>query len=370
MSVRGGFRTSVQRAFGLSVREALRTSVRKVRDVGSTFALVGAMIACTSAENGRTMDPAPTNGSGVAPAGEAKLAPTSESGLAPASESQIAPKIAFDSKRAWDHLQKQVSFGPRPSGTPAINETRTYIIGQLKASGIESKEQMFIGMTPLGDVSMANVIATIPGKRPERIVLASHFDTKLYREFRFVGANDGASSTAALLELGRVLAARRNAGQNEFTIELLFLDGEEARMTEWQGLDNTYGSRHYVEAARKAKTLASLKAMVLLDMIGDRDLQIRRDANSTPWLVDTIWAAAAKLGHAGTFSNELTTIEDDHIPFLRAGVPAVDIIDLDNPTWHTPQDTVEFVSARSLQIVGDVVLAAIPEIEKRLASPR
>jgi glutaminyl-peptide cyclotransferase len=103
-------------------------------------------------------------------------------------------------------------------------------------------------------------------------------------------------------------------------------------------------------------------------MIGDRDLKSRRDANSTPWLVDSLWAAAAKLGHSGTFSNELTTIEDDHVPFLRAGVPAVDIIDLENPTWHTPQDTLDFVSARSLQIVGDVVLAALPDIEKRFAA--
>jgi glutaminyl-peptide cyclotransferase len=291
-------------------------------------------------------------------------APSNPGTVAPSQPRTLAP--SFDSKRAWDHLQKQVSFGPRPSGTPAIVETRRYIIEQLKAAGIESKEQMFIAMTPLGEVSMANVIATIPGKRRERLVLASHFDTKLYREFRFVGANDGASSTAALLELGRVLKQR----QNEFTIELLFLDGEEARMPEWRGLDNTYGSRHYVDAARKANTLSTLKALVLLDMIGDRDLKIRRDANSTPWLVDSLWAAAAKLGHSGTFSNELTTIEDDHVPFLRAGVPAVDIIDLENPTWHTPQDTLDFVSARSLQIVGDVVLAALPDIEKRLAATK
>jgi len=297
-----------------------------------------------------------------APTGDSRLAPTSDSRIAPTGESQLAPTMAFDSSKAFEHLRKQVSFGPRPSGTPAIVETRRYIIDQLKAAGIESREQMFIGMTPLGEVSMTNVIATIPGKRRERIVLASHFDTKLFREIKFVGANDGASSTAALLELGRVLKAR----QNEFTIELLFLDGEEARL-EWRGNDNTYGSRHYVEAAQKDKSLGTVKAFVLLDMIGDRDLTVRRDANSTPWLVDIVWAAAAKLGHSGTFSNELTTIEDDHLPFLRAGVPAVDIIDLDNPTWHTAQDTLEFVSARSLQTVGDVVLAAIPEIEKRLA---
>ena len=136
---------------------------------------------------------------------------------------------------------------------------------------------------------MVNVIATIPGPRADRIALASHFDTKLFKEFRFVGASDGASSTAALLELARVLKAR----QNEFTIELLFLDGEEA-VVDWRGNDNTYGSRHYVQAARKAATLAALKALVLLDMIGDQDLTIRRDTNSTPWLVDIVWASAAQ----------------------------------------------------------------------------
>jgi glutaminyl-peptide cyclotransferase len=330
------------------------------------------MIACTGAESDRTMHPASTNESRVAPTNDSELAPASASAIAPTRDSALAQSakpqstlnVQFDSNRAWEHLRKQVSFGPRPSGTPAIAETRRYIVDQLKTLGIESSEQMFIGKTPLGEVSMANVIATIPGKRRERLALASHFDTKLYREFRFVGANDGASSTAALLELARVLKAR----QNEFTIELLFLDGEEARMPEWRGLDNTYGSRHYVEAARKSSSLSSLKALVLLDMIGDRDLKIRRDSNSTPWLVDIIWGVAAKLGHAATFSSELTTVEDDHVPFLRAGVPAVDVIDLENPTWHTPQDTLDFVSARSLQTVGDVIVAALPDIEKRLAA--
>jgi Zn-dependent M28 family amino/carboxypeptidase len=307
---------------------------------------------------------APANDREVAPTSESKIAPTTDNGLAPMSGAQIAPAKGFDGARAWGHLQKQVGFGPRPSGTPAIVETRKYIVDQLKAAGIESKEQPFIGMTPLGEVSMSNVIATIPGKRPDRLVLASHYDTKLFREFKFVGANDGASSTAALLELGRVLKAR----QNELTIELLFLDGEEARMPEWRGNDNTYGSRHYVQAAQKDGSLKSLKALVLLDMIGDRDLLIKRDSNSTPWLVDIIWATAARLGHTSTFSNQLTVIEDDHIPFLRAGVAAADIIDLENPTWHTPQDDLEHVNAKSLQVVGDVVLAAIPDIEKRLTS--
>jgi Zn-dependent M28 family amino/carboxypeptidase len=313
-------------------------------------------VACTS-----TPAAAPGDDRAIAPIADSRIAPASDSAIAPAAEAQIAPAPAFDSARAWEHLRRQVAFGPRPSGSPAIAETRRYIIEQLKASGIEVREQAFIASTPLGEVSMANVIGTIPGRRPQRLVIASHYDTKLFREFRFVGANDGASSTAALIELGRVLKSR----QNELTIELLFLDGEEARMTEWRGTDNTYGSRHYVQAAQKNGSLESLAALILLDMIGDQDLVIRRDSNSTPWLVDIIWSTAARLGHRSTFSDQLTTIEDDHIPFLRAGVAAVDLIDLDNPTWHTPQDDLEHVSARSLQVVGDVVLAAIPEIEKR-----
>ena len=273
---------------------------------------------------------------------------------------------AFDGQRAWQHLERQVAFGPRPSGSAALLKTREYIVAELKAAGIDTRLQSFIAKTPLGEVSMANVIGTIPGKRQERIAVASHFDTKLFKDIRFVGASDGASSTAALLELGRVLKAR----QNEYTIELLFFDGEEA-VVEWsRNNDNTYGSRHYVQAAQQAGTLRSLQALVLLDMIGDRNLVIRRDANSTPWLVEIVWNAAARLGHRGVFSNELTSIDDDHMPFVRAGIPSVDIIDLDYPAWHTGDDTLDNVAPRSLQIVGDVVLAAFPEIEQRLAGAR
>ncbi len=209
---------------------------------------------------------------------------------------------------------------------------------------------------------MANVVATLPGSKPERIILSSHFDTKLFRDFRFVGASDSGSSTAALLELARVLKDR----PRPFTIELLFFDGEEA-VVEWSATDSTYGSRHYVQAGRAANTLSSIKALILLDMIGDKDLNIRRESQSTPWLTDIIWNAARRLGHQAHFVMESTPVEDDHVPFLKAGVPAVDIIDLDYPAWHTAADTLENVSAGSLQIVGEVVLAALPDIEQRLA---
>jgi Zn-dependent M28 family amino/carboxypeptidase len=160
-----------------------------------------------------------------------------------------------------------------------------------------------------------------------------------------------------------VLKARRNG----FTIELLFLDGEEAVNEVWAGTDNTYGSRHYVEAAKRAGSLATLKALVLIDMIGDRDLRIKRDTNSTPWLTDVIWDAARKLKLDSYFVPAATEIDDDHVPFVKAGVPSVDIIDLEYPQWHTAEDNLDAVSARSLQVVGDVVIAALPAIEARLA---
>ena len=271
--------------------------------------------------------------------------------------------VQFDSNRAWEHLRQLVSIGPRPAGSPAIELSRQYIAKQLAASGLTAIEQKWVDDTPAGKIPMVNLIATVPGARKERIVFAGHYDTKRFTQFRFVGASDGGSSAAFLLELARVLKARRNP----LTVEILFLDGEEARLPDWNGTDNTYGSRHYVAAARRDGSLASLKALILVDMIGDRNLTIRRETYSTAWLTDVIWAAAKRRNLDEFFMSETTRVEDDHLPFLDAGVPAVDIIDLDYPAWHTAQDTLDAVSARSLQTVGDVVLAALPAIESRLA---
>ncbi len=272
----------------------------------------------------------------------------------------------FDSTRAYNHVRDQVAFGPRPAGSPANDKTRAYIISTLAKSGYTAVEQPFDTTTPVGPVKMANIVATLPGERPERIAIASHFDTKPINEFRFLGANDGGSSTGALLELARVLKTRPKP---KFTIEFLFFDGEEA-YGEWRDPNHTYGSRQYVAAARASNTLAGLKALILLDMIGDRALNLRRDTNSTTWLTDIVWAAAKRLGHGANFLDEPFPVEDDHIPFVKAGVPSVDLIDLDYPAWHTAGDTLDKVSAGSLQIVGDVVLAALPEVEARLLKGR
>jgi hypothetical protein len=279
---------------------------------------------------------------------------------------QAGAAVRFDSGRAWEHLRQLVAIGPRPAGSQSIEQTRTYIKDQLAAAGLTAAEQAWTGDTPIGQLRMVNLIATIPGRRTDRIVVAGHYDTKRFTEFRFVGASDGGSSTAFLLELARVLKGRKNA----FTIELLFLDGEEAVNPLWAGTDNTYGSRHYVDVARRDGSLAAVRAMVLVDMIGDRDLRIKRDMNSTAWLNDTIWEAARRKKLDAYFVPGTTQIEDDHLPFLKAGVPSMDIIDLEYEPWHTAGDSLDAVSARSLQIVGDVVVAALPRIESRLTAQR
>ncbi|MEO5741630.1 MAG: M28 family peptidase [Vicinamibacterales bacterium] len=275
---------------------------------------------------------------------------------------QAASAPAFDSARAYEHLRQIVSIGPRPAGSPGIARTREYIIGQLKALGIPVTQQMFVAKTPIGEIPMVNLIATIPGARKERIAITGHYDTKLFRDVRFVGANDGGSSAAFLIEIARVLKARVNA----FTIELIFFDGEEATLRDWTGTDHTYGSQHYVDTARKAGTLSTLKALVLVDMIADRSPRFMRESHSTAWLTDIVWSTAQKMGHGSIFVNAGTPIEDDHVPFLSAGVAATDIIDLDYAPWHTEADTLDQTSARTMQVVGDVVVASLGPIEARV----
>ena len=267
---------------------------------------------------------------------------------------------AFDSGRAFEHIRQLVAIGPRPAGSAGAAQARRYITTQLSALGVTPSEQPFVAQTPLGSVKMANLIARIPGAHADRVILAGHYDTKLFRDFRFVGANDGGSSTAMLLELARVLKGRRNP----FTIELLFFDGEES-VIEWTGTDHTYGSRHYVSAAQRDGSLRSVRALILFDMVADRQLTIKRETYSTGWLTDLIWASARRLGQRAFLPGDFA-VEDDHRPFLDAGVPAVNIIDLDYAAWHTKDDTLDQVSARSLQTVGNVFLDALPQIEARL----
>jgi glutaminyl-peptide cyclotransferase len=289
----------------------------------------------------------------------------------------IRPVTRFDAARAFNHVKAQVAFGPRPAGSAALEKTREYIVKELKSYGLKTTLQEFSPNTPQGKVRMKNIVAELPGASQNTIIIGSHYDTKFFKDQTFVGANDGASSTAAVLEIARVLAEEQRAGKpRPFTYQFVFFDGEEAFCGEWSeclgGKDNTYGSRHFVEQLKKQQRLDTVKAMILLDMVGDKDLAIPREETSSAWLVNLIWGTAQEIGYGEQFPSRPFSIgDDDHMPFLRAGIPAVDIIDFeyggsDNRYWHTPEDTLDKVSAESLKAVGDVVLVSLPKIEQQL----
>jgi Zn-dependent M28 family amino/carboxypeptidase len=268
------------------------------------------------------------------------------------------PKV--DGAAALRHVERLVAIGPRVAGTPGAERARAYITGELKKLGVKVDVRTFEADMPHGRQRLANVIAMLPGRRSDVILLGGHYDTKYFKEFRFVGANDGGSSAGLLLELTRRLAA----APREFTYWLVWFDGEEARVS-WTATDSLYGSRRLAGELTQAGRLP--RAMILVDMIGDRDLGILRDTYSTPWLMEVLWATAARLGHGRHFLGTAMAVEDDHAPFLAAGVPAALLIDFDYPPWHTADDTLDKVSARSLGIVGDVLLDALPAVERHLS---
>jgi Zn-dependent M28 family amino/carboxypeptidase len=279
--------------------------------------------------------------------------------LAPlaAQERRAAP--AFDGAAALRHVERLVAIGPRVAGSPGGVRARQYIVDALRAAGVTVRVEPFDADTPHGRLPMANVVAVVPGRRPDVILIAGHYDTKWFRELKFVGANDGGSSAALLIELARRLRER----PHEYTYWIAWFDGEEARES-WTSVDSLYGSRRMATDLEKARRLP--RALIVVDMIGDRDLGIRREAASTPWLTDIIWASAARLGYHASFLADVLPVEDDHAPFLRAGVPSALLIDFDYPPWHTAEDTLDKVSARSLEIVGRVLLDALPVIEEAL----
>jgi len=279
---------------------------------------------------------------------------------------------AFDGRRALRDIERLVAIGPRPPGSAALARARAYLESELRGAGWRVREQPFTAQTPNGPIPMVNVVAEWPGRRAEVVAVAGHYDTKLFTAFRFVGANDGGSSTALVLELGRTLARRYRAAPPAYTRWLCFFDGEEAQVS-WSPTDSLYGSRAMVAALRASGELSRLRALVLVDMVGDKDLAIRRETRSTPWLTDLVWATARRLGAAAAFPDGHQTVEDDHAPFLDAGVPATLLIDLDyggapgeNRYWHTAEDTLDKVSAESLGTVGAVVLESLPTIDAEL----
>jgi glutaminyl-peptide cyclotransferase len=291
----------------------------------------------------------------------------------PASPTVVA---AFNGERAMDHVRKQIDFGPRPPDTQQLAKTRAYITNELKSYGLNVSLDEFNATTPEGEKKMANIVAEIPGETKSLILIASHYDTKFYKDMYFVGANDPAASVATLLEIGKVLGSRKE--KRKVTYRLVFFDGEEAFCENWsdcgdeENPDNTYGSRNYVSQLRAKNELEHTKAMILLDMMGYKKLELGRDPMSTRWLQDIIWQTGRELGHDKVFVDREEGVGgDDHEPFLREGVDSVDLIQLSSyPHWHKADDTADKVSAQSMKIVGDTILASLPKIVERVTKDK
>lgn len=298
------------------------------------------------------------------------------------SETPAPAKSDFDADRAYAHVKKQIDFGPRPAGSAELEKTRAYIVDQLRSFGLNVTTEEFQATTPQGPRKMANIIAEMPGTSSDVVIISSHYDTKFYKDFKFVGAVDGASSTGTVMEVARVLATRKP--KLNLTYRFVFFDGEEAFCGDWDEChnpnpadsskplpDNTYGSRYHVSQLVAKNELSRVKAMILLDMIGYKDLRLGRCDLSTAWLQDVIWQTAKDLDYKQFVNVTEGVGDDDHSPFLKAGVDAVDIIQLSTyPYWHTKEDTLDKVSAKSLKTVGDTVIASLPKIEERLAMKR
>jgi len=303
---------------------------------------------------------APTTPPAKKPEAKSPAVPAAAEPAASGVEAGTASRI--NGARAMQYVREIVGMGPRPVGSEAHRKLESYLLSHLK--GVTVEQDAFTASTPAGNLPMRNLIAKFPGSKPGVIVIATHYDT-LYGRKDFVGANDGGSGTGLLLELANQLRAGRRSG---YSVWLAWLDGEEA-VKNWSKSDSLYGSRHLAEKWQKEGTLRQIKAFLLADMIGDAELNIEREQNSTPWLEDLVHQAASRLGYQSHFFARQMAIEDDHLPLARADVPVADLIDLEygynHVFWHTTQDTLDKLSAKSLEITGDVLLETIRLLDER-----
>jgi glutaminyl-peptide cyclotransferase len=300
---------------------------------------------------------------------DASAAPKSELTAATPATPEAAPADSaplphIDSKRAFQYTREVTAFGPRYMGSENHKKLERYILDRLKDDQVE--DDVFTADTVEGKFPVRNIIAKFPGKKDGIIVILGHYDTVYpLRNSGFVGANDGGSSTAILLEYANQLRGKKRDG---YSVWLVWTDGEEAVKT-WSDTDSLYGTRHLAEKWEKDGTLKRIKALMVMDMIGDADLNIERDTHSAPWLLDLIYAAAERGGYQSHFYATERAIEDDHLPFVKRGVPSADVIDLDygynNVFHHSPQDTMDKLSPKSLEIVGDTILETIHLLDQR-----
>ena len=313
-------------------------------------------VACTK-QNSETQTASASEPKAATPA----AVPNTSAPSATVAATEPAPKI--NPTRAFQYVKDYVAIGSRKPGSPGHDKAEQFIKSHLAGDSVEVDS--FTANTPAGKFPVRNIIAKFPGKKDGIIVIAGHYETNYPLPKEYVGANDSGSNTGLMLELANQLRGKPNDG---YSIWLVWTDAEEAFKT-WTADDSLYGTKHLAARWKEDGTAPKIKAFILLDMIGDADLDVQRDTNSTPWLSDLIYQAATQLGYQSHFFRQDTAIEDDHLPFARIGVPVVDVIDIDygygNAFHHTTQDTMDKLSPKSLQIVGDVVLQTIQYINAR-----
>jgi Zn-dependent M28 family amino/carboxypeptidase len=275
----------------------------------------------------------------------------------------------FNGNKALTYAQQFVDIGPRWPTSQGHVKAEAFLRDHFKHDQLE--EDAFTANTPIGPVNLRNFIVRFPGKKDGIIVLSTHYETNYpLKNINFVGANDGASTTGLLMAIADQLreTVARNKVLDGYSVWLVFFDGEEAFQS-WSASDSTYGSRHLAARWGRDGTLTKIKAFMLADMIGDKDLDIQRETQSTAWLVELVRQAAHKYGYDRYIFQKDEPVEDDHLPFVERGVPSIDVIDLDygpnNSYHHTAQDTMDKISARSLTIDGDVFLETIRLIDQR-----
>jgi len=279
----------------------------------------------------------------------------------------------FDGAKAYEYAREFAAIGPRWPTGPGHAKAQEFLRSHFQRNHDQLEQDSFTANTPIGPVPLTNFIVRFPGRKPGVIVLGTHYETNYpLRNINFVGANDGASTTGLLMAIADRLRAQsvqsRDKKLDGYSVWLVFFDGEEA-FHAWSRSDSTYGSRHLAAKWGGDGTLTQIKAFLLADMIGDKDLDIQRENNSTPWLVALVAQAAKTFDYQRYFFQQSMDVEDDHLPFVERGVPSIDIIDLDygpnNSYHHTAQDTMDKVSAHSLTIDGDVFMETIRLIDQR-----
>ena len=337
---------------GESLRPIFRRAIGRATQISCVGFLLCLTAACSKGNN-ETVAATPQNAAQPAQNGIGLSQPQIDAAMNAA--------LKIDPQRAWQYVKEFTAIGSRPLGSPGHKKAEDYIHAHLKGDQVE--DDNFTQDTPVGKFPVHNIIAKYPGKKPGIVVIASHYETNIWLPKTFVGANDGGSSTGLLLEFANLFRQQvKNGPMDGYSVWLVFDDGEEAMQRDWAN-DSLYGTTHLAQKWSHDGTIKQIRAFLLADMIGDADLNIEDDGNSSPQLRKIAYAAAEHYGYQSHFFGRQTTIQDDHLPFAKAGVPVMDFVDLNygynNAFHHTPEDTLDKLDPKSIQIAGDAMLGTL-----------